>query len=112
MTANAPAAGGQAASPEAAPKGAAVVSASPDDPRGEGEVPPTKPAVQACATDTDCFAIANYCGGCACEVANAREERKCKDGERVACFADPCLNKATRCQQGRCQLVDKAPPVR
>lgn len=109
MSAQAPAKG-QALEGDA-PKAAAVVSASPDLPRGEGQGAP-KPAVQACATDTDCYAIANYCGGCSCEVANAREERKCKDGERVACFADPCLNKATRCQAGRCQLVDKAGPAR
>lgn len=113
MSANAPAAGGEANAPaSASQKGTAVVAASPDHPRGEGDPAPTKPAVQACATDTDCYAIANYCGGCQCEVANAREERKCKDGERVACFADPCLNKATRCHQGRCQLVERAAPVR
>lgn len=108
MTAKAQSQEGQVASP----KGAAVLAASPDHPRGEGDPPPAKPAVQACATDTDCYAIANYCGGCQCEVANAKEERKCKDGERVACFADPCLNKATRCHEGRCQLVDRAAPVR
>lgn len=109
MTANKAAAGGQAAPGDA---GAAVVAAAPEHPPGESEPARSKPAVQACATDTDCYAISNYCGGCQCEVANAKEERKCKDGERVACFADPCLNKATQCHQGRCQLVDKAPPER
>lgn len=75
----------------------------------EGEAPKLKPAILACATDSDCHAIPNYCGGCHCEVGNAKQERKCKDGEKVACFADPCMDKATRCNQGRCELVAKAP---
>lgn len=114
MTAKAPAASGHSVSaePGAPQKGVSVAAVAPEHPPGQGEPVRSKPAVQACATDTDCYAISNYCGGCLCEVANAKEERKCKDGQRVACFADPCLNKATRCNQGRCQLVDKTPPVR
>lgn len=73
--------------------------------------PSIKPATQACATDTDCYALANYCGGCTCEVSNAKEPSKCKQEERVACFADPCLNQKATCNQGRCQLIGAQAPV-
>lgn len=113
MTANAqPAGQGAVASAPSADKGVPVAAASPDDPALPQTPTRTKPATQACATDTDCYAVSNYCGGCNCEVANAKEERRCKDGERVACLVDPCMNKSTTCQQGRCQLVDKEPPPR
>lgn len=113
MTANAQNPGQPAAvAPAGAAKGAPVSAASPNDPAGPQAPARAKPATQACATNSDCFALSNYCGGCSCEVGNAKQEFKCKEGERVACLVDPCMNKTTACHQGRCQLIDKASPPR
>lgn len=95
----------QGVAPGAKDKAVALSAVASPDPGA----PKLKPAILACATDSDCHAIPNYCGGCHCEVGNAKQERKCKDGEKVACFADPCMDKATRCNQGRCELVAKTP---
>jgi len=67
----------------------------------------------SCATDDDCRTFSSYCAEapCACRVVSARDPApKClgaSPSTNVRCFADPCMNKAARCQSGACVLTAK-----
>ena len=59
----------------------------------------------SCTKDTDCRAVADYCGGCNCvAVAGGEKAPSCKDP--VACLRDPCTSKQARCVQGACSVAD------
>lgn len=66
----------------------------------------------ACATDDDCRTFSSYCAEapCACRVVSASDPPpRCLGAapSNVRCFADPCMNKAARCQSGACVLTAK-----
>jgi hypothetical protein len=67
------------------------------------------PAGKGCASDADCRTWSSYCAEapCACRVLTKSEgDPKCLGaGPKVNCFADPCMNKAARCQSGACVLT-------
>jgi hypothetical protein len=75
------------------------------------EPPPPPPG---CATDADCYAAANYCGGgCSCHSMPVGTAPACgpQQGERVACFADPCLGLKPVCNaDGLCAFAPTTPP--
>lgn len=101
----------EAAPAEAGEKLGGVESVSAAVPQGDPRHPQAsaKPVALACAVDKDCLKLSNYCGGCFCEAGNAKPAPKCKEEERVACFVDPCTNKAARCQEGRCTIIEVEP---
>jgi hypothetical protein len=73
-----------------------------------GQAPPATSG--ACASDDDCRTVSSYCAEapCACRVVSARQpEPRCLGAaaSNVRCFADPCMNKAARCQSGACVLT-------
>ena len=66
----------------------------------------------SCATDDDCRTFSSYCAEapCACRVVSASDPApRCLGAapSNVRCFADPCMNKAARCQSGACVLTAK-----
>ena len=96
---------GPTAAPTAAPTVTATASAAPSA--------STKPATtgKGCTSDAECRTWSSYCAEapCACRVlAKSEGDPKCAgSGPKVNCFADPCLNKAARCQSGACVLTAK-----
>lgn len=76
--------------------------------------PPSAPPATSgsCAKDDDCRTFSSYCAEapCACRVLSAADPApKCLGGaaSNVRCFAEPCMNKAARCQSGACALTAK-----
>jgi hypothetical protein len=64
----------------------------------------------SCAKDDDCRTFSSYCAEapCACRVVAATDPPpRCLGAaaSNVRCFADPCMNKAARCQGGACVLT-------
>lgn len=85
-----------------------------DSPRERVDAAPSTSATAAagCTADADCRTWSSYCqeAPCVCRVLAANEaEPRCSGGGNVACFVDPCMNKAAACQDGRCVLVMRAP---
>jgi len=65
----------------------------------------------ACASDDDCRTWSSYCSEapCGCRVvAKGEAEPKCLGPSTVRCFANPCMGKAARCQNGACVLTPRA----
>ena len=70
--------------------------------------PVMAPAPSGCSVDDDCRTWSSYCqeAPCGCRVlAKTAPDPRCAGPGNVACFADPCMNKAAACQDGRCVLV-------
>ena len=69
------------------------------------------PGGKACTSDAECRTWSSYCAEapCACRALTKSEgDPKCLGaGPKVNCFADPCMNKAARCQSGACVLTAK-----
>jgi hypothetical protein len=63
---------------------------------------PKDPAPAPCSTDADCKVEADYCTGCDCRALGVKQSVPACPGPGVACFVDPCLNKAARCVNGGC----------
>ncbi|MBX3225201.1 MAG: hypothetical protein KF795_32090 [Labilithrix sp.] len=74
----------------------------------DGGAGPGRPARAACSADADCRTWSSYChdAPCVCRaLAKDEPDPRCSGPGNVACFADPCMNKAGACQEGRCVLV-------
>jgi hypothetical protein len=53
-----------------------------------------------CASDADCRAFADTCGGCNCRPLGVKQaDPKC-GGDAAACFADPCGGRVAACDLG------------
>ncbi len=79
------------------------------EPRSAAPVVVEAGASHACTSDADCRTWSSYCkdAPCVCRVLTKDQpDPQCAGaGERVMCFADPCMRKAAACQDGRCALV-------
>jgi hypothetical protein len=100
------------AAPVAPASASASTSASAHTP-ASASAPTAPPATStSCAKDDECRTVSSYCAEapCACRVVSARDpDPKCLGAaaSNVRCFADPCMNKAARCQGGACVLTAK-----
>jgi hypothetical protein len=62
------------------------------------------PAGGACAADSECALVEDYCGGCNClGLPHTAEPPACADP--VACFANPCEGKTVACVDGTCTVT-------
>jgi len=89
-----------------------AASATPSASAAPSAVASAKPlGGKACTSDAECRTWSSYCAEapCACRVLTKSEgDPKCLGaGPKVNCFADPCMNKAARCQSGACVLTAK-----
>jgi hypothetical protein len=65
------------------------------------------PASWACASDSDCTTVDDYCGGCNCSVLGPKGGLGTCTKGLVNCFVAPCATKSARCENGQCALVTR-----
>lgn len=100
------------ATPAASATATPAASATPSGSAAPSAVASAKaPGGKVCTSDAECRTWSSYCAEapCACRVLTKSEgDPKCLGaGPKVNCFADPCMNKAARCQSGACVLTAK-----
>lgn len=63
-----------------------------------------RPAQGSCSSDADCRTFSDYCTGCDCRALSIKDPDPTCSGPGVRCFADPCMNQAAHCTEGKCVL--------